>query len=225
MSQKPKIMPLCKCGCGERLVWRNHYRYMGIPKYLKGHYQKTKEFHKTHIEFMKGNQYALGYKHTSEYKEKISGKNHPMKRPEVKAKHIEAMNKPETKARRSKIMKEITNTPEFKASHSGKNNGRWQGGISFLPYSPDWTETLRKSIRQRDNYTCQSCGLKWEKGQRRFTVHHIDYNKMNCEPKNLITLCNSCNSKVNKDRKHWTKYFKALMSLKGKELKTNGAVA
>ena len=38
--------------------------------------------------------------------------------------------------------------------------------------------------------------------------NHINYDKQNCNPKNLITLCHSCNSKVNKNRKYWTNYFK-----------------
>jgi hypothetical protein len=37
--------------------------------------------------------------------------------------------------------------------------------------------------------------------------NHIDYNKKNCNPNNLISLCNSCHSKTNFDRKYWINYF------------------
>ena len=37
--------------------------------------------------------------------------------------------------------------------------------------------------------------------------NHIDYDKKNCNPENLITLCNHCNIKVNKNRDYWTKHF------------------
>ncbi len=34
----------------------------------------------------------------------------------------------------------------------------------------------------------------------RLNIHHIDYNKNNCDEKNLISVCHSDNSKANKDR-------------------------
>ena len=78
----------------------------------------------------------------------------------------------------------------------------WQGGISFEPYSVDWTKTLKRSIRQRDNYVCQICS----KEPATF-VHHKDYNKLNCNPDNLITLCNSCHAKTNFNRNYWLQFF------------------
>ena len=38
-------------------------------------------------------------------------------------------------------------------------------------------------------------------------VHYIDYNKQNRNPNNLITLCNSCNAKVNFNRNYWKNFF------------------
>ena len=40
---------------------------------------------------------------------------------------------------------------------SGEKNHFWRGGISYEPYTLDWTETLRRAIRERDKYTCQLC--------------------------------------------------------------------
>lgn len=37
--------------------------------------------------------------------------------------------------------------------------------------------------------------------------NHIDYNKKNCNPKNLITLCRKCHSKTNSNRDYWINYF------------------
>jgi hypothetical protein len=82
----------------------------------------------------------------------------------------------------------------------------WQGGTSFEPYSIDWTESLRRTIRERDKYTCQLCGKP--QGDRVHSVHHINYDKKDCNPDNLITLCNSCNTKVNYNRDNWINYFK-----------------
>ena len=80
------------------------------------------------------------------------------------------------------------------------------GGKSFEPYSLGWTNTLKKEIRQRDNYTCQLCGCRQE--DTTHLVHHIDYNKKNCNPDNLITLCRSCHTKTNTNRDYWLQFFK-----------------
>ena len=78
----------------------------------------------------------------------------------------------------------------------------WKGGISSEPYSVNWKETLKRSIRERDKYVCQICG-----NPSANKVHHIDYNKKNSNPTNLITLCQSCHSKTNFRRRYWTKFF------------------
>ena len=69
----------------------------------------------------------------------------------------------------------------------------------FKPYSSDWTKTLRISIRERDHYTCQICGKL--QGDIAFDVHHLDYDKQNCNPKNLITLCKSCHRKTSHNKR------------------------
>lgn len=100
-------------------------------------------------------------------------------------------------------------TKEWKNKMSERNKGNknpaWLGGISFEPYSIDWTKTLRRSIRERDYYTCQIC--KEPQKDEALNVHHIDYNKKNCDPNNLITLCNSCHQKTNFNRKYWLEFF------------------
>ena len=58
----------------------------------------------------------------------------------------------------------------------------------------------RELIRIRDDHTCQLCGKKWEEGQRRLDVHHIDCEKektrqvdnLEKEQHNLVTLCHKC---------------------------------
>ena len=148
----------------------------------KHHSKKTRE--KMSNSAKGKHHYWLGKKRTTETKIKI-GKSH-------KGKHLSE----EHKKKLSELM-------------SGENHFNWQGGISFRPYSQDWTETLRKSIRERDNYICRLCGkTQIEELERKLSVHHIDYNKQNCNPDNLITLCNNCNIKINKNRDYWTNYFK-----------------
>ena len=86
----------------------------------------------------------------------------------------------------------------------------WRGGISLDIYPLYWTETLKKSIRQRDNYTCQKCEIhedEFNGRTKKMDVHHIDYDKENCNPCNLITLCKSCHAKTNVNRDYWLSYF------------------
>lgn len=95
------------------------------------------------------------------------------------------------------------------------NNGRWNNGSSNLPYSFNFNNELKEKIRKRDNYTCQLCGMIEEESlniwNEVLNIHHIDYDKFNCEEKNLISLCRRCNSKVNTKRKYWKKYFEGII--------------
>jgi len=80
-----------------------------------------------------------------------------------------------------------------------------KGGRHNNPYPVDWTDTLRRAIRERDHYTCQVCGKP--QGDIALSVHHIDYVKNNCNTDNLITLCMSCHSKTKYNKEYWVKYF------------------
>lgn len=73
-------------------------------------------------------------------------------------------------------------------------------------YCREWKRYKDKdSIKQRDNYKCQNEEC-WGKSKK-LIIHHIDYNKKNCEDKNLITLCYSCNTRADYNRKYWKEYY------------------
>lgn len=90
---------------------------------------------------------------------------------------------------------------------------RWLGGKSSEPYPVEWKEMLRESIRERDGRKCVVCGIA--ESDRKHSVHHIDYNKDNLDPKNLTTLCVSCHSKTNSRRSYWMPYFKDIYQEQG----------
>lgn len=71
---------------------------------------------------------------------------------------------------------------------------------------------LKTSIKVRDNYTCAVCGKKTQK----ISIHHIDYDKMNSNEKNLISLCISCHSKTTpiNNRNKWIVFFDTIMTEK-----------
>ena len=85
----------------------------------------------------------------------------------------------------------------------GKNNPNWRGGISFEPYGKDFNNALKELIRRRDNYKCQLCGAPQEEFYKKLDIHHINYNKKDNNPNNLITLCPFCHKKTNGNRAYW----------------------
>lgn len=101
-----------------------------------------------------------------------------------------------------------------KQLHSGKNNPMWRGGVRKNGYPLDWNKRS-KSIRERDGDRCQNplCLKK----ETHIVVHHIDYNKNNLNDENLITVCNSCNSRFNYRRDYWQAF---LIEHNKKRLKT-----
>lgn len=90
-------------------------------------------------------------------------------------------------------------------------------------YSPDWQDIIRPAILKRDAYKCQHCGINHKQLVYKnstgyvivdseftriwcmasniktfkiyLTVAHLDQNKMNNDPINLLSLCPKCHSK------------------------------
>jgi len=73
----------------------------------------------------------------------------------------------------------------------GPLNPAWKGGVAKWDYSSDWKMLARK-IRDRDEWTCQDCGEQRVKWGIHLHVHHIDADKTNNDPSNLISLCDEC---------------------------------
>lgn len=93
----------------------------------------------------------------------------------------------------------------------GQSNPAWRGGTSFEPYCPIWKNVEFKNyIKNRDDNICLNpyCDSK---DPNDLVVHHIDYNKKNCSPDNLITVCRSCNFKANKDRRWHKLWYRAII--------------
>jgi len=98
----------------------------------------------------------------------------------------------------------------------GESHHNWKGGISCEPYCGVWSDLkYKKSLLVRDKHTCQKCGvtqmLSLVVYGKSLVLHHIDYNKKNCHPNNLITLCSGCNTRANKDREQHTLKYQDIM--------------
>ena len=102
------------------------------------------------------------------------------------------------------------NNPNYGKKHpshlKGKLNPNWQGGKTFEEYPKEF-KLIKNIIRKRDIFLCQECKYTEKQLKRKLDIHHIDYNKKNNNPNNLISLCRSCHAQTNFKREDWTKYF------------------
>jgi len=101
-------------------------------------------------------------------------------------------------------------------AHLGEKSSFWKGGISFESYGSEFNNILREHIRKRDNHRCRECGkfqdnlLKSGK-KIKLQVHHIDYNKKNNKPENLVSLCLNCHARTNSFRDYYAGHFMELI--------------
>lgn len=72
---------------------------------------------------------------------------------------------------------------------------------SVRRYPLEFNETLREMIRERQGRKCALCH-ELEDGYH-LDVHHIDYDKDNNDPVNLMAMCRSCHSRTNWQRPFW----------------------
>lgn len=167
-----------------------------------------------------------GRKHSPETRAKISAsntgaKNHNFGQP------LDA----ETRAKLSAALKGEKNpnfgkktSPEVRAKLSaarkgkycGEKSSQWKGGISSEPYCIIWDTVegreYKKTIMERDNHECQNPEC-WKKCNK-ICLHHINYDKKDCRPEKLITVCWSCNSRANTNREYWKKLYQDVMKKK-----------
>ncbi|KKL16642.1 hypothetical protein LCGC14_2493530 [marine sediment metagenome] len=99
---------------------------------------------------------------------------------------------------------------EYSLTRSGEKNHQWKGGISAEPYCFEWSfQEFKDMVKDRDDNKCQNpiC----HRNSKRLHIHHINYDKKDCRIDNLITVCNSCNSRANKNRDKWQAHYAGLI--------------
>lgn len=108
----------------------------------------------------------------------------------------------ETKKHLSQIHKGMHYSPEteFKPGHTltkAEKHWNWKGGVDDMIQertSSAWWRKLRKEIYQRDNWTCQFCGIHCS--GRNIACHHIIKERLGGAHKqeNLVTVCRRCHN-------------------------------
>jgi len=217
---------MCECGCGQIIIVKPQHRSRGLPKYIQGHFGKSKEGREMSSKIHKGKNNSEETKTLIRNKRKLQinigmrGKHHTE---EAKEKNRQAHlgtrgsftsfkkgNIPHNKGLTKENNIGMKKTSE---KMSGKNNHQWKGGISTerdVFYRSDGYKDWRNSIFKRDDYICQNCGktgymnphhiIPWRDCKDTPLALHI---------MNGITLCKKCHKKtIKKEYNFSRKFFK-----------------
>jgi hypothetical protein len=109
---------------------------------------------------------------------------------------------------RAKRMVEFNKTEQkrkdvslFMKARRGSFTANWKGGITpriKILRTSDSYKKLRADVFERDNWTCQECGVK---GTNDLEVHHIkkvaDYPDLMFDMQNCFVLCHKCHMETN----------------------------
>ena len=220
----------CLCGCDKQIEIKKWHKYNGIPKFISGH------------QFRGENNPFYGKKQDEKVRKEISEKakerfQNPEKHPMYGRHHTEETRKKQSEAHKGGIswnkgLTKENNKIIYEAakksskSHKGLNSGEknyfygksflkeehpnWVGGYSHKDYGKGFTKYLKNYIKNRDLNVCQTPNCM---NTENLHIHHIDYDKTNNNPENLITLCRGCHMKTNnkKNREHWTEFYQNIM--------------
>jgi hypothetical protein len=163
--------PLCACGCGTPVKWIS--KESKWQKYAPGHYRPKTLYHDP--EWLR-----------TEYVDKVRSVDEIAAQFRVEQSSIIKAMKKAGIERRS-----LSESLILRGSTRGEKNPAWKGGVAEWEYAADW-KRICKEIKDRDEWTCKHCGERRQRWGIHLHVHHIDGNKLNNHPSNLISLCAKC---------------------------------
>jgi len=210
--------PLCKCGCNKKVTWNIQKKKW--VNFIHGHSTKTKKYSMEHkIKLcgcgcgkitklsccgLKWNNFIHGHNQNG-----FSHSNKTINKMKKAQKGRIVDDK--TKAKISKtLMGRFIGDKNPMYGRCGPESHCWKGGKSFEPYCHIWIDKeYKQDLKDRDNNQCQNPDC-WN-NTKRLCLHHINYTKKDCHPKNLITICISCNTRANKNRNNWQDFYQNIM--------------
>lgn len=100
---------------------------------------------------------------------------------------------------------------------SGVGNPNWHGGGPYHAgaYGAKFNNVLKNSIRDRENHHCLVCQRAENEFKIALSIHHIDYDKKNNHPWNLVALCQPCHISTSAHRAAWTEFFRIVNDERG----------
>ena len=126
--------------------------------------------------------------------------------------HIRKSISEKLKGRKLKSDVKLKISKTVKMNNLGFKGIDWKNPGSLTKYVEIFDNNLKSKIKMRDKkcMLCKTTIKQLKLLNKRIHVHHIDFNKTNCNDKNLISLCNSCHSKTNFRSNYWITYFQKL---------------
>lgn len=176
INQPATSPPLCACGCGQPTQWIS--KDSKWQKFASGHYRPKKLYHDP--QWLRS---AYDQRSVHDIADQFGVNATTI---------IKVMNKHGIERRSTGETLALTEASR------GKNNPAWKGGVANWDYAYNW-KSLCKKIKDRDQWTCQLCGEQRKRWGHHLHVHHIDEDKTNNHPHNLIALCSKCHHPIHGD--------------------------
>lgn len=235
LKRLKRNIPLCECGCGKevknRFIFGHNRKYTVHSeevrkkisesnkgrKLSKEHKKKLSKSHKGKIlseeTKKKMSESHKGKSFSEEHRKKISELHKGKKHSEETKKKISKSKKGQIPWMKGKIQSEESRIKQS-CSMQDINRKEWNGFFIHGIYCDVWSDKeYKESIKERDNYQCQN-NIDCKKNSKRLGLHHIDYDKKNCKPENIITVCTSCNTRANFNKEYWKEFYNNIMEKK-----------
>lgn len=176
LARRQEPQPLCKCGCGGRTPWLSGKCRWAV--YMPGHYRKPAPYKSA--EWLR-EQYVLQRRTMQDIADECGVGLSAVRR------FIRKFDIPTRDRSEARIGRKV-----------GAKNPAWKGGVAEWDYAPGW-KAIARAIRNRDEWTCQKCGEQRKRWGKFLHVHHIDGDKFNNDPGNLISLCATCHQQAHRE--------------------------
>jgi len=197
-------MKLCACGCGKEIEPKAYHKYV-TSKYISGHNLKGRICsEKTREKIRKSNKGKFVSEETR-IKQSESHKGHiPWNKGKIGVHSKEVIKKI------SESLKEVHKNPNsiYNSSSCKEKKSKAMKGRK---YSKEHRRNISKAKERENNPNYKCLNPDCSKTCDRLCIHHINYDKKDCGPYNLITLCFSCNGKANKNRKWHKAWYQAIL--------------
>ena len=181
---------ICQCGCKKFIKIKRHHYNSKIPKYIHGHNEI--------IYIIKKGKNNPNYNFKIDQFVKDNQGKHFCKcgcceEIVIKRDHYS------------------TGIPKYIHGHNmkTKDHWNWKCGLSFEIYPKEFNNQLKKLIRIKYNNCDYISGIHKNicNPYRKLDIHHINYDKKNCDENNLIPLSRSNHTKTGINRQFWNRLF------------------